>query len=175
MNSQEEKTIKEVIRELNKIEDERLNNVKIKLLEMIFFEEEKVESNQETNNSELKESSNSILDRITCIMHEIGIAAHLKGYEYIREAIIMSIIDVQKLDCITKILYPEIAKKYNTTASRVERAIRHAIEKAWMRGNTKKIDEFFGYTVSCNKGKPTNSEFIATLVDKIRLEIKLVS
>ena len=174
MNNKEKETIREVIKDLNKIEDNRLNTAKIKLLEMITFEEEQLETNQDTDNSELKVSSNSILDQTTSLMHEIGIAPHLKGYDYIREAIVICIIDIEKLDGITKMLYPMIAKKYNTTASRVERAIRHAIETAWIRGNTKRIDELFGYTVSDDRGKPTNSEFIAMVTDKIRLEMRLI-
>lgn len=174
MDNKEKETIRKVIKELNKIEDERLNTVKIKLLEMIAFEEETTETNQETNNSELKGSSNNILYKTTDVMHEIGISPHLKGYDYIREAIIISIADIEKLYGITKILYPTIAKKYNTTASRVERAIRHAIETAWEKGNQQTIEKVFGYTISANKGKPTNSEFIAMISDKIKLEMKLI-
>jgi two-component system response regulator (stage 0 sporulation protein A) len=107
---------------------------------------------------------------ITNIIHEIGVPAHIKGYLYLREAITMVYNDVELLGSITKILYPEIAKKFNTTASRVERAIRHAIEVAWSRGNMDSIGKFFGYTVSNSKAKPTNSEFIAMVADKLRIE-----
>lgn len=107
---------------------------------------------------------------ITSIIHEIGVPAHIKGYLYLREAITMVYNDVELLGSITKILYPAIAKKYNTTASRVERAIRHAIEVAWSRGNMDSIGQMFGYTVSNSKAKPTNSEFIAMVADKLRLE-----
>lgn len=109
---------------------------------------------------------------VTGIMHDIGVPAHIKGYLYLREAITMVYNDIELLGSITKILYPEIAKKYNTTASRVERAIRHAIEVAWNRGNIDSITELFGYTVNVSKAKPTNSEFIAMVADKLRLEYK---
>lgn len=111
-------------------------------------------------------------NEITNIIHEIGVPAHLKGYQYLREAILMSVTDMEMLNSITKILYPEIAKKYQTTPSRVERAIRHAIEVAWSRGKMDTIDKLFGYTIHNGKGKPTNSEFIALIADKIRLENK---
>jgi two-component system, response regulator, stage 0 sporulation protein A len=109
---------------------------------------------------------------ITSIIHEIGVPAHIKGYLYLREAISMVYNDIELLGSITKVLYPDIAKKFNTTASRVERAIRHAIEVAWSRGNIDSISNLFGYTVSMSKAKPTNSEFIAMVADKLRLEHK---
>ena len=107
---------------------------------------------------------------VTRIIHDIGIPAHIKGYQYLRDAIIMAITDNDIINSITKILYPDIAKRYQTTASRVERAIRHAIEVAWNRGNTETLNDMFGYTISNGKGKPTNSEFIALISDKLRLE-----
>lgn len=110
---------------------------------------------------------------ITNIMHDIGVPAHIKGYLYIREAITMVYNDIDLLGAITKILYPDIAKKFNTTASRVERAIRHAIEVAWNRGNIDSITDLFGYTVNMAKAKPTNSEFIAMVADKLRLDDKV--
>ncbi len=110
---------------------------------------------------------------VTEIIHEIGVPAHIKGYQYLRDAIIMSVKDMEMLNSITKILYPTIAKKYQTTPSRVERAIRHAIEVAWSRGKMDTIDEMFGYTIHNGKGKPTNSEFIALITDRIRLEYKM--
>ncbi len=110
--------------------------------------------------------------RVTDMIHEIGIPAHIKGYHYLRDAIIMSIEDMDVLNAITKVLYPTVAKKHQTTSSRVERAIRHAIEVAWSRGKLDTLDELFGYTVSNGKGKPTNSEFIALIADTIRLEYK---
>lgn len=109
---------------------------------------------------------------ITSIIHEIGVPAHIKGYQYIRSAITMVVDDVDLLSAVTKELYPAIAKKFNTTPSRVERAIRHAIEVAWNRGKIDTIDKLFGYTVHTDKGKPTNSEFIAIIADKLRLERK---
>jgi len=108
--------------------------------------------------------------RITQVIHEVGVPAHIKGYQYLREAICMTVLDVELMNSVTKILYPDIAKKYHTTASRVERAIRHAIEVAWTRGRLETIETLFGYTVHAGKGKPTNSEFIALIADKIRLE-----
>ncbi|KMK77005.1 sporulation transcription factor Spo0A [Alkalihalobacillus pseudalcaliphilus] len=110
---------------------------------------------------------------ITSIIHEIGVPAHIKGYMYLREAITMVYNDIELLGSITKVLYPDIAKKFNTTASRVERAIRHAIEVAWSRGNIDSISSLFGYTVSHTKAKPTNSEFIAMVADKLRIEHKV--
>lgn len=107
---------------------------------------------------------------ITSIIHEIGVPAHIKGYMYLREAISMVYNDIELLGSITKVLYPDIAKKYKTTSSRVERAIRHAIEVAWSRGNVEAISSLFGYTISISKAKPTNSEFIAMVADKLRIE-----
>ncbi len=110
---------------------------------------------------------------VTEILHEIGIPAHIKGYMYLRTAIIETYINVDFLGQITKVLYPEIASKYKTTSSRVERAIRHAIEVAWNRGNIDAIDEIFAYTISASKAKPTNSEFIAMIADKLRLDHRM--
>lgn len=107
---------------------------------------------------------------ITHIIHEIGVPAHIKGYMYLREAITMVYNDIELLGSITKVLYPDIATNFNTTASRVERAIRHAIEVAWSRGNIESISSLFGYTISVSKAKPTNSEFIAMVADRLRLE-----
>ena len=110
--------------------------------------------------------------KVTDMIHEIGIPAHIKGYHYLRDAIIMAVEDMDVLNAVTKVLYPTVAKKHKTTSSRVERAIRHAIEVAWSRGKLDTLDELFGYTVSNGKGKPTNSEFIALIADTIRLENK---
>ena len=110
---------------------------------------------------------------VTEIIREIGIPAHIKGYQYIREGIIMAVDDINMLNYITKLLYPTIAKKYKTTSSSVERAIRHAIEVAWSRGKIEVLESVFGYTVSAGKGKPTNSEFIALIADKLRLQYKM--
>lgn len=109
---------------------------------------------------------------VTNIIHEVGVPAHIKGYQYLREAIMMVVNNIDIINQITKQLYPEIAAKYHTTPSRVERAIRHAIEVAWTRGQTETVDSIFGYTISAAKGKPTNSEFIAMIADKLRLELK---
>ena len=109
---------------------------------------------------------------VTDMIHEIGVPAHIKGYQYLREAIMMAVEDIEMLSSITKILYPTIAKKFQTTPSRVERAIRHAIEVAWSRGRMETLDEMFGYTINTGKGKPTNSEFIALIADRIRLQYR---
>ncbi len=109
---------------------------------------------------------------VTNVIHEVGVPAHIKGYQYLREAIMMVVGDIEVINQITKQLYPDIAEKYGTTPSRVERAIRHAIEVAWGRGEQTTVESIFGYTVSAQKGKPTNSEFIAMIADKLRLELK---
>lgn len=109
---------------------------------------------------------------VTEIIHEIGVPAHIKGYQYLREAIILTINDMDAINAVTKVLYPEVARKFNTTPSRVERAIRHAIEVAWDRGDVETLQKFFGYTVSGVKGKPTNSEFIAMIADNLSLRQK---
>lgn len=118
-------------------------------------------------------ASRNLEVEVTNIMHEIGVPAHIKGYQYLRDAIMMVVKDLDVINSITKLLYPSIAKEYNTTPSRVERAIRHAIEVAWSRGQVEAIDALFGYTVNIGKGKPTNSEFIAMIADKLRLELKV--
>lgn len=117
--------------------------------------------------------AHSLEARITNIIHEIGVPAHIKGYLYLREAITMVVADMELLGAVTKELYPNIAKEFNTTPSRVERAIRHAIEVAWGRGKVDTINSLFGYTVHTQKGKPTNSEFVAMVADKLRLEQKM--
>ena len=109
---------------------------------------------------------------VTEIIHEIGIPAHIKGYQYIREAIILTVRDMDLINAVTKALYPMVAKQYNTTPSRVERAIRHAIEVAWDRGDIEVLQKYFGYTVSNIKGKPTNSEFVALIADRLQLRLK---
>lgn len=136
----------------------------------------KVFRNHEKKNEEFAESAplreDDLENRVTDMLHEIGIPAHIKGYHYLRDAIMMAVEDMDVLNAITKVLYPTVAKKYKTTSSRVERAIRHAIEVAWSRGKLDTLDELFGYTVSNGKGKPTNSEFIALIADTIQLEYK---
>ena len=116
--------------------------------------------------------ANSIETMVTSIIHEIGVPAHIKGYQYLREAIIIAVGDMDVINAITKVLYPQVAKTFQTTPSRVERAIRHAIEVAWDRGDLDTLQRFFGYTVSNTKGKPTNSEFIALIADKLQLQLK---
>jgi two-component system response regulator (stage 0 sporulation protein A) len=127
-----------------------------------------------TGSSQLLNRSARNLDvEVTRIIHQMGVPAHIKGYQYLREAIIMVIEEVSLLGAVTKELYPLIARKYMTTASRVERAIRHAIELAWDRGNVEMMNKFFGYTINVERGKPTNSEFIAMVADKLRIGSKL--
>lgn len=121
---------------------------------------------------EKKKNQENLEALVTNIIHEVGVPAHIKGYQYLREAIMMVIQDTEVINQITKQLYPDIADKYHTTPSRVERAIRHAIEVAWGRGEQSTVENIFGYTVSAAKGKPTNSEFIAMIADKLRLELK---
>ena len=109
---------------------------------------------------------------VTDVLHEIGVPAHVKGYQYLREAIMIAVNDMDVINAITKVLYPQVARTFSTTPSRVERAIRHAIEVAWDRGDLETLQRFFGYTVSNTKGKPTNSEFIALIADKLQLQLK---
>ncbi len=123
--------------------------------------------------SKMPPTPHSIETEVTAVIHEIGVPAHIKGYQYLRDAIIMVINDMDILNSITKQLYPAIAKNYNTTPSRVERAIRHAIEVAWSRGKMDTLDKLFGYTVNNGKGKPTNSEFIALIADRLRLQLEV--
>lgn len=135
--------------------------------ESIFsLSDEKMEDNSYiTNNIE------DIMEaKVTNIIHKVGIPAHIKGYQYLRTAIIKSIINSEIINSVTKELYPQVAKEYNTTPPRVERAIRHAIEVAWNRGEEETLQKLFGYTVQSNKGKPTNSEFIAMIADRLRLQ-----
>ena len=114
----------------------------------------------------------SLESTVTAIIHEIGVPAHIKGYQYLREAIMIAVEDMDVINAVTKVLYPEVAKRFGTTASRVERAIRHAIEVAWDRGDLETLQKYFGYTVSNAKGKPTNSEFIAMIADRLQLQRK---
>ena len=114
----------------------------------------------------------SLESQVTAIIHDVGVPAHIKGYQYLREAILIAVKDMEVINAVTKVLYPEVAKRFGTTASRVERAIRHAIEVAWDRGDLETLQKYFGYTVSNAKGKPTNSEFIAMIADRLRLEMR---
>ena len=117
-------------------------------------------------------SENELELMVTEIIHKIGIPAHIKGYNYLRDAIILSVKDSEMINSVTKLLYPTIAKNFKTTSSRVERAIRHAIEVAWDRGDVEVLEAYFGYTVQNQRGKPTNSEFIAMISDNLRLSMK---
>ena len=121
---------------------------------------------------EKKKDEENLEALVTNVIHEVGVPAHIKGYQYLREAIMMVVNNIDIINQITKQLYPDIANKYATTPSRVERAIRHAIEVAWTRGQAETVENIFGYTISAAKGKPTNSEFIAMIADKLRLELK---
>ena len=122
--------------------------------------------------AENEDSSLALERTVTAIIHEVGVPAHIKGYQYVREAIVLAVQDMEVINAVTKVLYPEVARRYNTTPSRVERAVRHAIETAWDRGDLETLQRYFGYTVSNTKGKPTNSEFIAMIADRIRLQLK---
>ena len=117
--------------------------------------------------------SPDIETQVTQIIHQIGVPAHIKGYQYLRTAILLTVKDSEIINSVTKVLYPSVAKKYATTTSRVERAIRHAIEVAWDRGDVDTLNSYFGYTIQNNRGKPTNSEFIAMIADNLRLKYKM--
>ena len=123
--------------------------------------------------SPIAEKSADIETQVTQIIHQIGVPAHIKGYQYLRTAILLTIKDSDIINSVTKVLYPSVAKKYATTTSRVERAIRHAIEVAWDRGDVDTLNSYFGYTIQNNRGKPTNSEFIAMIADNLRLKYKM--
>ncbi len=129
-------------------------------------------SSFDIDNSNRNKNTYSLESRVTTLLHEIGVPAHIRGYNYMRESILIAVDNIDVLNYITKELYPEIAKRCGTTPSRVERAIRHAIEVAWSRGNLETKDNLFSYTINVNKGKPTNSEFIALIADRLRLEMK---
>ena len=119
------------------------------------------------------EVGNDVEVQVTRIIHQIGVPAHIKGYQYLRSAILLTVTEPNTINSVTKVLYPTVAKMYSTTASRVERAIRHAIEVAWSRGDVDVLLSYFGYTIQESKGKPTNSEFIAMIADNLRLMNKL--
>lgn len=141
----------------------------VDLIQNFSTEEWPKDTNAPGNPTQQRQSLETM---VTAIIHEIGVPAHIKGYQYLRESIIMAVEDMDVINAVTKILYPEVAKKFNTTASRVERAIRHAIEVAWDRGDLETLQKYFGYTVSNTKGKPTNSEFIAMIADRLVLQRK---
>ena len=134
--------------------------------------ERKNSSESESRNAVSKKQEYNLETRVTDMIHEIGIPAHIKGYHYLREAILMAVDDIDIMNSVTKCLYPSVAKKHGTTSSRVERAIRHAIEVAWDRGDVDVLNSYFGYTIHSGKGKPTNSEFIALIADKLRVNMK---
>lgn len=149
------------------------NNQEIQIMIHVPSKEKKEVTPFAIQNIERKETKEKDLEKdVTEMIHEIGVPAHIKGYHYLREAIMMCVEDVDMLNSITKVLYPTIADNFKTTPSRVERAIRHAIEVAWSRGKMETLDGLFGYTINLGKGKPTNSEFIALIADKIRLRYK---
>ena len=149
------------------------NNQEIQIMIHVPSKEKKEIEPFMIQNTEKKEVKEKDLEKdVTEMIHEIGVPAHIKGYHYLREAIMMCVEDVDMLNSITKVLYPTIADNFKTTPSRVERAIRHAIEVAWSRGKMETLDGLFGYTINLGKGKPTNSEFIALIADKIRLRYK---
>ena len=126
-----------------------------------------------SNTENTKDGEPDIETQVTKIIHQIGVPAHIKGYQYLRTAIMLTIKDSDVINSVTKVLYPSVAKKYQTTTSRVERAIRHAIEVAWDRGDVDTLNSYFGYTIQNNRGKPTNSEFIAMIADNLRLKYKM--
>ena len=142
---------------------------------LIFHIESIVKSKKRTPEMTASLGKADMESQVTKIIHQIGVPAHIKGYQYLRTAILMTIEDSDIINSVTKILYPTVAKKYNTTTSRVERAIRHAIEVAWDRGDVDTLNSFFGYTIQNSRGKPTNSEFIAMIADNLRLKYKFAT
>jgi two-component system response regulator (stage 0 sporulation protein A) len=154
---------------IKRIRDLRFNNIPKMNVSNDFVKSTYIDMNT------VKTKEDNLEALVTNIIHEVGVPAHIKGYQYLRDGIIMVVEDIGVLNQITKQLYPDLAKKHKTTPSRVERAIRHAIEVAWNRGQIDAIESIFGYTIDSNKGKPTNSEFIAMIADKLRLELKSAS
>lgn len=134
---------------------------------------QKLSGKNDTYGNTVRMSNSDLEVLVSDIMHQIGVPAHIKGYQYLREAIILSINDTEMMNSVTKVLYPTVAKRFATTSSRVERAIRHAIEVAWDRGDVDVLSSYFGYTIQNTRGKPTNSEFIAMISDKLRLQLKI--
>ena len=172
----------EQVNVLTKRDDERMYKILSDLIStnkefQIMITVPKAESGEEQKEElftkmEMVKEVHDLEKDVTEMIHEIGVPAHIKGYQYLREAIMLSVENTEMLSAITKQLYPTIAKKYGTTSSRVERAIRHAIEVAWGRGNMDTLNNLFGYTISLGKGKPTNSEFVALIADKLRLNYR---
>ena len=139
---------------------------------MVSHLESVLSRKENTSKSTAPQPSHDMEAQVTKIIHQIGVPAHIKGYQYLRSAILMTIDDTEIINSVTKVLYPTVAKKYQTTTSRVERAIRHAIEVAWDRGDVDTLNSYFGYTIQNSRGKPTNSEFIAMIADNLRLKYK---
>ena len=133
----------------------------------------RMQSGESPSSAPKNDRTPDIETQVTKIIHQIGVPAHIKGYQYLRTAILLTVRDSDIINSVTKVLYPSVAKKYQTTTSRVERAIRHAIEVAWDRGDVDTLNSYFGYTVQNNRGKPTNSEFIAMIADNLRLRYQL--
>ena len=131
-----------------------------------------LQAEEQGKTQQVRRAEVNIEAMVTSVIHEIGVPAHIKGYQYLREAIKIAVNDMEVINAITKVLYPQVAKTFSTTPSRVERAIRHAIEVAWDRGDLETLQRFFGYTVSNAKGKPTNSEFIALIADRLQLQLR---
>ena len=142
-------------------------------VETIVKNRSSVASTSDASQKDAKGVPDDIETQVTRIIHQIGVPAHIKGYQYLRTAILMTISDSDIINSVTKVLYPSVAKKYQTTTSRVERAIRHAIEVAWDRGDVETLNSYFGYTIQNSRGKPTNSEFIAMIADNLRLKYKI--
>ena len=141
----------------------------------LFEHAEAILKNRGDDRGEFSAARPDIETQVTKIIHQIGVPAHIKGYQYLRSAILMTIDDNDIINSVTKVLYPTVAKQYKTTTSRVERAIRHAIEVAWDRGDVDTLNSYFGYTIQNNRGKPTNSEFIAMIADNLRLKYKCLT
>ena len=139
---------------------------------LVYHIESILKTRKKSNEKKEFSPSADMEAQVTKIIHQIGIPAHIKGYQYLRAAILMTIEDTDIINSVTKVLYPSVAKKYQTTTSRVERAIRHAIEVAWDRGDVETLNSYFGYTIQNSRGKPTNSEFIAMIADNLRLKFK---
>ena len=146
---------------------------KIKGLDQKIRQKEKLQSVEIRKQRTVLDYEFNMKQDVTKIIRDLGIPAHIKGYQYLREAIMMAVEDIESVSAITKVLYPSIAKKFHTTSSRVERAIRHAIEVAWDRGDVDVLNSYFGYTIQNSRGKPTNSEFIAMISDKLKLNLKI--
>ncbi len=140
---------------------------------MLKSRNSKLDVSKDASQAASHDNTPDIEAQVTRIIHQIGVPAHIKGYQYLRTAILLTVKDSDIINSVTKVLYPSVAKKYSTTTSRVERAIRHAIEVAWDRGDVDTLNFYFGYTIQNNRGKPTNSEFIAMIADNLRLKYKL--